>query len=77
MQAARLDVLVFPPHALPALTHGATRDLPQAASYSFLVNLLGIPAGVLPATRVRPGEESDRRVSRDVVDRRAHLAPRC
>jgi len=71
MQTARLDALVFPPHALPALTHGATRDLPQAASYSFLANLLGIPAGVLPATRVGAGEESDRPASRDAVERAA------
>ncbi len=67
LDAARLDVLVMPPHALPALNHGSTAHLPAAASYCFLANLLGMPAGVLPATRVRIGEESDRPASRDIV----------
>ncbi len=53
LDAARLDALVLPPHALPALKHGATANLPVAASYCYLANLLGMPAGVLPATRVR------------------------
>jgi fatty acid amide hydrolase len=45
--------------------------LPASASYCFLANLLGMPAGVLPLTRVQPGEESDREPSRDVVIRAA------
>ncbi len=53
LDAAHLDAVVMPPHALPALTHGSTMHLPAAASYCFLANLLGIPAGVVPATRVR------------------------
>src|SRR5690606_29206959 len=46
MDAQRLDALLFPPHALAAPPHGATIDLPPSASYCFLANLLGIPAGV-------------------------------
>lgn len=34
-----------------------------------LYNLLGMPAGVVPFTLVRPGEESDRPSSRDLVER--------
>ena len=45
-----------------------------ALSYSMLYNLLGMPAGVVAATRVRPGEESDRPSSRDVVELAAHAA---
>ncbi len=67
--AARLDAILCPPHALPALRHGATGDLATAASYCFWANLLGVPAGVVPATRVRAGEESDRPASRDIVER--------
>jgi fatty acid amide hydrolase len=67
LDAARLDAIVMPPHALPALTHGSTMHLPTAASYCFLANLLGTPAGVVPATRVQAGEESDRPPARDVV----------
>ena len=71
MDAARLDAIVMPPHALPAMTHGSTMHLPAAASYCFLANLLGMPAGVLPVTRVRPGVESVRPPRRDIVARAA------
>ncbi len=69
--AAGLDALLCPPHALPALVHGGSEHLATAASYCYWVNLLGIPAGVVPITRVREGEQSDRPASRDVVDRAA------
>jgi fatty acid amide hydrolase len=65
---ARLDAVICPPHALPALRHGATADLTVAASNCFWANVLGVPAGVVPATRVQLGEESDRQVVRDRVD---------
>lgn len=58
LDAKKLDGLICPPHALPALTHGSSYYLSSAASYSMLYNLLGMPAGVVAATRVRPGEES-------------------
>jgi fatty acid amide hydrolase len=67
----RLDALVCPPSAHPALTHGASYELTAAASYSMLYNLLGVPAGVVAATCVRAGEECDRPRSRDGVDARA------
>lgn len=66
--AARWDVLLCPPSAHPALTHGASYYLSGAASYTMLFNLLGLPAGVVAATRVRDDEESDRRRSLDRVD---------
>jgi fatty acid amide hydrolase len=65
------DVIICPPHALPALTHGASYSLSSAASYAMLYNLLGMPAGVVSLTRVRPGEESDRPASRDGYERAA------
>ena len=71
LDGARLDGLICPPHALPALTHGASYWLAPAASYAMLYNLLGMPAGVVAATRVRAGEESDRAASRDLVERAA------
>ncbi len=71
LDAAGIDALVMPPHALPALRHGSSIDLNPAASYAFLANLLGMPAGVVPATRVRADEESDRPVTRDLTDRAA------
>ncbi|HVE78128.1 MAG TPA: amidase family protein [Gemmatimonadaceae bacterium] len=71
LDALGLDALVCPPHALPALRHGSSYFLTSAACYSMLYNLLGMPAGVVAATRVRPGEESDRPPSRDLVERTA------
>jgi fatty acid amide hydrolase len=67
----RYDAFLCPPHALPALTHGSFIHLPAAASYCMLPNLLGVPAGVVPVTRVGAYEQSDRRASHDRVERAA------
>ncbi len=67
------DAMLCPPHALPAPMHGVADDLLPAASYALLPNLLGVPAGVVSATRVRASEEGDRTPSRDVVVRKARL----
>ncbi|HEV2386712.1 MAG TPA: amidase family protein [Candidatus Acidoferrales bacterium] len=58
------DAILAPAHALAALPPGASFELTDAISYTALYNLLGMPAGVVAATRVRPGEESDRRHER-------------
>ena len=50
---------------------GRSEDLIHALSYSATYNLLGMPAGAVAATRIRPGEESDRPNSRDLVERAA------
>lgn len=71
LDAERYDAIVCPPHALPALPHGASEYLLGAASYSLPYNVLGMPAGVVAATRVRAGEESDRPPSRDIAERTA------
>ncbi len=67
MDAAAADLVLSPPHALPALRHGASEHLhvANAAAFSVLYNVLGWPAGVCPVTAVRVGEESDRPRSRD------------
>ena len=65
------DLILCPPCALPAFTHGSSNDLLTAGAYAALYNLLGYPAGVVPVTRVRQGEESDRKQVRDVVQRAA------
>jgi fatty acid amide hydrolase len=71
MDAQRLDAIVCPPHAVPAMRHGATYFLYDTPSYLMRFNVLGMPAGVVAATRVRDGEESDRPANRDVVEREA------
>jgi Asp-tRNA(Asn)/Glu-tRNA(Gln) amidotransferase A subunit family amidase len=67
-----INAVLCPAVALPAFVHGACRDLGLAGSYSMLANILGFPAGVVPLTRVRAGEEVSRRRSFDAVERAAH-----
>jgi len=72
MRQARVDVLLCPPNALPALKHGASADLgPASVSYTALYALLGWPAGVVPVTTVRPGEMDRRPRGGDMMDRAA------
>jgi len=69
LDEAGLDVIICPPFALPALTHGSSEHLfVPAGSYAYTYNVLGAPAGVVPSTIVLPGEESDRKSSRDMGD---------
>jgi len=69
MTAKGFDAIICPPHALPAVTHGATESVAFAASYSMIFNLLGMPAGIVPVTRVLPSEEGQRRPTRDTSDK--------
>jgi fatty acid amide hydrolase len=68
------DVIVCPAYALPALPHGATKQLVIAGGYVVLYNLLGYPTGIVPVTRVRSGEETVRKRSRDAAERAAKRA---
>jgi fatty acid amide hydrolase len=71
LDAGGFDAIVCPPLALPALMHGSSYLLSTAASYAMVFNLLGMPAGVVPVTRVRPGEEQPRKADADAVERAA------
>jgi fatty acid amide hydrolase len=68
------DLIVCPACALPAFPHGSSKDLVVAGGYAVLYNVLGYPAGIVPVTSVRPGEESRRKRSRDGMLRAARLA---
>lgn len=60
------DALISPPHTLAAVLHGdADADLLPAAGHAFLMNLLGVPCGVVPAGRV---QATDIAVERPVND---------
>jgi len=72
----RFDAWILPPSPTPALRHGASRYLLGAASYTILPKVLGVPAGVVAATRVRPDEEAERDPSRDPVERTAREVDR-
>lgn len=68
MRDGGFDVIICPPYALPAVTHGSTEDLFPAMTYGLAYNVIGAPAGVAPITRVQLGEESDRVVGKDLAD---------
>jgi fatty acid amide hydrolase len=69
-----IEALLCPPHALPATPHVRAFDLLAAASYSLLINLLGLPSGTFSIARVMPEEQGLRPSSRDNVHQAAHLA---
>jgi fatty acid amide hydrolase len=60
-----LDAILSPPVPLPAFRHGASSELGSMGVYAAIYNVLGWPAGVVPWTRVRAGEEGDRPASKD------------
>ena len=55
--AGRFDAIVCPPFALAAVPHGGYMAGP-ALSYSMLYNLMGMPAGVVAATRRSPARKA-------------------
>ncbi len=69
--AANVDVVLCPTHATPALKRNYAVDMMPAASYSVVMNLLGVPCGNVPATRVQPEEETDRETKSDASYRLA------
>ena len=71
MRQQGISAILCPPHALPAMPHVKAFDLLAAASYSMVINLLGLPSGTLATTRVRSGEDTGRSSARDRVLRRA------
>jgi fatty acid amide hydrolase len=68
------DVIVCPSAPVPAIRNGESRFIATAGGYNVLYNVLGYPAGVLPVTRVRPGEDTPRRRSLDLMQRAARNA---
>lgn len=67
---AKLDAVVSPAHATPALPHGASRDFTLGGALSMRFNLLNFPAGVVPVTRVR-ADETQRESPRGRLEKRA------
>lgn len=72
--ANQFDAVLMPASPLPAVPHGATKNLGIMGSYTILWNALGYPAGVVPWTAVRADEEIGRRKTRDVVEKTARGA---
>ncbi|MGC3967083.1 MAG: amidase family protein [Pirellulales bacterium] len=70
----RIDVILTPPNGLPALPHHTSNDIIPACVFAFVPSLLGLPAGTVAATRVRPGEDIERQPSKEIVARGAYRA---
>jgi len=75
-QGGAIDLILCPAYAVPAVRHGASLLMPLPGAYAPLVPVLGFPAGVVPVTRVRAGEESDRPATRDAVVKAARESER-
>jgi fatty acid amide hydrolase len=71
-----IDLVLAPGYATPAVRHGATETMAVPGNYITLANVSGFPAGIVPVTRVRAGEESDRPASRDPIDKTARETER-
>lgn len=71
MRSQQVDIIICPPAATPAMTHGASFYLTAIASATMLYNLLGFPAGVVAASQVREEESGKRPTSRDLVHKAA------
>lgn len=69
--AKKFDAIICPVSSLPALKHGTAARLVAAASPCLLANLVDLPAGVVPVTRVTDGEQSGRHSGFDRVLRTA------
>jgi fatty acid amide hydrolase len=67
---ARIDALVCPLHPTPPVPQGMSKDFTLAFCYAARYNVLNLPAGVVPVTRVR-ADETERALLRDRLDKRA------
>jgi fatty acid amide hydrolase len=56
MDRERIDVVLCPNHATPALPHLGSKDFVLAGSPSMLWNIVQFPAGTVPVTKVQRDE---------------------
>jgi fatty acid amide hydrolase len=68
---AGVQALLCPAFATPAPQHGATGDFAAGAAYTIRYNVLNLPAGVVPVTRVRADESRGDGPKADRVEKRA------
>jgi Asp-tRNA(Asn)/Glu-tRNA(Gln) amidotransferase A subunit family amidase len=52
------DAIVTPGSGLPALPHGKSGELALNCCYLWIANMLNLPAGIVPVTHVRKGEDN-------------------
>ena len=56
LHAQDLQGFLCPGVALPAFPHGLSQSVESSCSYTFFLNLLHFPAGMVPVTRVQEDE---------------------
>jgi Asp-tRNA(Asn)/Glu-tRNA(Gln) amidotransferase A subunit family amidase len=71
MDQAQINAILCPVFHVPALRHHVSPFIDEGLSYTSIYNFLGMPAGVVAATRVTQGDESDRSRGFDLVERAA------
>jgi fatty acid amide hydrolase len=69
-----IDLVLYPAYGVRAVRHGANNNLATTGSYALLAPVLGYPTGVVPVTRVRADEESERPASKDAAERTARAS---
>ncbi|EMD95721.1 hypothetical protein COCC4DRAFT_67555 [Bipolaris maydis ATCC 48331] len=57
-EKAKMDVMLTPPNATPAVPHGGMHDAVSSCGYTFLFNLLDYSVGVIPVTHVDAKEDA-------------------
>lgn len=57
-EEAKMDVMLTPPNATPAVPHGGMHDAVSSCGYTFLFNLLDYSAGIIPVTHVDPAKDA-------------------
>lgn len=57
-EEAKMDIMLTPPNATPAVPHGGMHDAVSSCGYTFLFNLLDYSAGVIPVTHVDPVKDA-------------------
>jgi len=67
---AGIDALVCPLHVTTAVPQGMSKDFTLAFCYAARYNVLNLPAGTVPVTRVR-ADETHRDLREDRLDKRA------
>ena len=51
-EEAKLDFMITPPNATPAVPHGGMKDAVSSCGYTFIFNLLDYTSGIIPVTHV-------------------------
>ncbi|KAL2063436.1 hypothetical protein VTL71DRAFT_5241 [Oculimacula yallundae] len=51
-QEAKIDIMITPPNATPAVPHDGMKDAVSSCGYTFLFNLLDYTCGIMPITHV-------------------------